>query len=339
MVIIGRGPVNPMGPIDAIKRMDIADVDLNLLVTLDCLLRCRSVSRAAQALGASQPAVSYALKRLRALFEDPLFVRHARGLDPTPRAEALGRALQPVLDRIRTEVLAKPSFDPAQARRTLALHMIDVGELVFLPALLGRLRAQAPGVDVRTVTVAPGELVEALRSGEVDLAIGRFADLRDASLVRQRLFSHSFVCVVRDDHPQAGSRLTRRQFEQADHAVIDSESRSNAIFEQALATHGLARRVALRMPHHLAVPAVVIDSGLVVTVPYAVGAAFARMAAVRILQPPFESPLVDVHQWWHARFGRDPFNRWVRETVAGLFGEPSAGSRRARGGRGGGAAA
>lgn len=299
--------------------MDIGDIDLNLLVTFDSLLRFRSVSRAAQALGTSQPSVSYALKRLRVLFDDPLFVRGARGIDPTPRAEALGQTLQSVLDQIRTGLLARPSFDPAQARRTLTLHMIDVGELVFLPGLLRRLRAQAPGVTVRTVSLPADALVEALRTGDVDLAVGRFTHLEDASLFRQRLFSHSFACVVRHDYPQAGKRMTRRQFEQAEHAVVESESRGNAIFEEVLARHGLARRVVLRMPHHLAVPAVVIESGLVVTVPYAVGAAFARMAAVRILQPPVSVPRVDVHQWWHARFNHDPFNRWAREAVAGLF--------------------
>ena len=298
--------------------MDITGLDLDLLVVFDHLLRHRSVSRTAQALGRSQPAVSYALKRLRTQFDDPLFVRTARGIDPTPRAEALGVALQAVFDQL-AGLLARPSFDPASVRRTLTLHMVDVGELVFLPRLLGRLRRQAPHLSVRTVSMPPGEVVEALRAGAVDLAIGRFAELEDALLVRQRLFSHAFVCVVQQDHPQAGKKMTRRQFEQAEHVVVESESRSDAIVEQALAQHGLARRVALRLPHHLAIPAVVAEGGLVATVPYAVGAAFARMAPVRILQPPVAVPRVDVHQWWHSRFNRDPFSQWVRATVAELF--------------------
>ena len=332
MVRAAPAPVNPMGSITDIEQMDISDLDLNLLVTFDCLLRFRSVSRAAQALGSSQPSVSYALKRLRALFGDPLFVRNARGIDPTPRAEELGRALQTVFDQIRTSLLTRPSFDPAQAHRTLTLHLSDIGELVFLPLLLNRLKIQAPGVTIRSVSVPTDAVVEALRSGDVDLAVGRFAELEDASLFRQRLFSHSFACVVRHDYPYAGTKMTRRQFEQADHAVIESESRSNSIVEQALAEHGLARRIVLRMPHHLAVPAVVIDSGLVVTVPFAVGAAFARIAAVKMLRPPIDVPRVDVHQWWHARFNHDPFSQWIRGLVAGLFSErlPSRSSRTAR---------
>ena len=312
--------------------MDIKGVDLNLLVTFEGLLRYRSVSRVATAMGMSQPAASYALKRLRAMLEDPLFVRTPRGIDPTPRAEALGVVVQDVLDQIRTGLLASPRFDPSAARRTMTLDMVDVGELVFLPRVVETLRVQAPGIVVRAVSNVTSALPEQLRSGEVDLALGRFSDLENASLFRQRLFSHSFACIVREDRNDIGDRILRGQYENALHVAVESDSDTNTILEQALAGQGLSRRVVLKIPHHLALPAVVIENDLIATVPYAVGVAFARMSSVKVVRPPVRLPVVDVYQWWHARFNHDPYNRWVRELIGQLFmdpAKPSNGRRRA----------
>lgn len=299
--------------------MDIRKVDLNLLVVFDTLLRLRSVTRAAEALGMSQPAMSLALNKLRSTFDDPLFVRASRGIWPTPRAEQLAVPLRHVLDQIRNDVLRQPSFDAATTRRTFTFNMADVGEMVFLPRLLAHFRTAAPGANVRTVSTPPGQLVDALQSGEVDLAVGYFPGLQGAAMYQQRLFTHSFVCIVREGHPLSGMRLTKAAFLAAQHAVVQQEGKSHEVFEDALDAQGLARRVVLSIPHFLAIPLVIAESDLVVTVPYAIGMSFAQMAGLRILRPPIEVAPAEVKQHWHARFHHDRVNQWLRGVVAELF--------------------
>jgi DNA-binding transcriptional LysR family regulator len=304
-----------------IRLVDIRKADLNLLVVLDALLRLRNVSRAAEALDMSQPAVSFALRKLRALFADPLFIRAARGLRPTPRAEGLALPLQEVLDRVRTGVLTPPRFDPAATQRTFTFNMADVGELVFLPATRSRLASVAPGANIRTVSTPPAELEEAMRSGAVDLAVGYFPGLRGAAIYQQRLFSHSFVCIVSRNHPRIRGQITKKQFLEEKHAVVQQEGKSHELFEQALAEQGLSRRIALSVPHFLAIPLIIAESDLVVTVPYAVARSFGRMTELTLLRPPIQVPQAEVKQHWHARFHHDEANRWIRGVVASLFGE------------------
>jgi DNA-binding transcriptional LysR family regulator len=303
---------------------DIRKVDLNLLVVLEALLRLGGVSRAAEALEMSQPAVSLALAKLRTAFGDPLFIRAARSMRPTPRAEALRPALQEILDRVEREVLAPPRFDPACAERTFTFNMADVGELVILPALHAHLQKVAPLANLRTVSTPPVELEEALRSGAVDLAVGYFPGLQVSGLYQQRLFSHSFVSIVRRDHPRIGSRLTLRQFLEEGHVVVRSEGKAAELFEEALATQGLERRIALSVPHFLALPLIIASSDLVVTVPYAVAESFVKMADLKLLRPPVRVPPADVKQHWHSRFHHDEANRWIRGVVAALFTAPAS---------------
>jgi DNA-binding transcriptional LysR family regulator len=299
--------------------MDIRKVDLNLLVVFDALLRLRSVTRTAEALGMSQPAMSLALSKLRTVFGDPLFVRGSRGVSPTPRAEQLAVPVRRVLDQIKNDVLRQPSFDPARTDRTFTFNMADVGELVFLPRLYAHLRAVAPGANIRTVSTPPAQLAEAMQSGEVDLAVGYFPGLQGAAIYQQRLFGHSFVCILRKDHPLSGAQITKKQFLEAQHAVVHQEGKSHELFEEALAAQGLARRVVLSIPHFLAIPLVIAESDLIVTVPYAIGVSFAKMANLKLARPPIEVGPAEVKQHWHARFHHDQVNQWIRGVVAELF--------------------
>ncbi len=302
-----------------IRRADIRKLDLNLLAIFEVLLRLQSVTRAAEELGMSQPAMSLALNKLRSAFADPLFVRGSRGLSPTPRAEELAVPVRQVLDQIRNDVLRQRSFVPATTDRTFTFNMADVGELVFLPRLYAHLRAVAPGANIRIVSTPPAQLAEAMQSGEVDLAVGYFPHLQGAAMYQQRLFSHSFVCIVRKDHPILGNQITKKQFLEAHHAVVDQEGKSHELFEATLAAQGLARRVVLSIPHFLAIPLVVAESDLIVTVPYAIAASFAKMTNLKMLRPPIEVDQPEVKQHWHARFHHDQANRWIRGVVAELF--------------------
>ncbi len=310
-----------------INTVDISNADLNLLVVFDALLRTRSVSGAARTLGMSQPATSAALNRLRRMFGDPLFVRTARGIHPTPYAEGMARPLEAVLDRIRSDLLQQPTFDPATAGRSVTFAMHDIGELVFLPRLVDRLAQIAPGVNVRSVNLPIDHLEPALRSGEVDLVLGYFPELTSAALFQQRLFAHSFVCIVRADHPAIGAEMTRRQFLDGWHAIVHAVGQLNDSLEAELKAQGLMRRVRVRIEHYLAVPMILSQSDLIFTVPYAIGASLAKLADIRLVRPPFRAKPRVVRQHWHSRFHNDAANRWLRGVVAELFTEPEMRAR------------
>ena len=307
--------------------MDITNIDLNLLVVFDALLRARSVTGAARQLGMSQPATSFALNRLRRMFGDPLFVRTARGIHPTPFAERLAAPLEAVIDRIRSDLLQQPTFDPATVQRAVTFNMHDIGELVFLPRILDRLSAIAPGLHVRTANLPVTELEPALRMGEVDLALGHFPELASAALYQQRLFAHSFVCIVRSDHPTIGEQMTKKQFLEGKHAVVHPAGQMNDSLEAELQAQGLTRRVSVRIEHFLAVPTILSQSDLIFTVPYAIGASLAKLADIKLVKPPFKARPRIVRQHWHARFHHDVANRWLRGVVADLFLESESRSK------------
>jgi DNA-binding transcriptional LysR family regulator len=311
--------------------MDITDVDLNLLVVFDALLRARSVTGAARQLGMSQPATSFALNRLRKTFGDPLFVRTSRGIHPTPLAEGLAAPLEAIIDRIRSDLLQQPTFDPATVQRAVTFDMQDIGELVFLPRILERLSAVAPGLHVRTVNLPMTELEPALRTGEVDLALGHFPDLVSAALYQQRLFTHSFVCIVRADHPTIGSEMSRKQFMEGQHAVVHPAGHMNDSLETELQALGLSRRVSVRIEHFLAVPTILGQSDLIFTVPYAIGASLAKLGDIKLVRPPFKAKPRIVRQHWHSRFHHDGANRWLRSVVADLFVDKEPRSRARQG--------
>lgn len=312
--------------------MDIADADLNLLVVFDALLRARSVSGAARTLGMSQPATSFALNRLRKMFGEPLFVRTARGIHPTPYAESLSGPLESILERIRSDLLQQPTFDPRTVERSVTINMPDIGELVFLPRILRHLSTVAPGVQIRTVDLPPAQIEPALRSGEVDLALGYIPELVGAALFQQRLFAHSFVCLVRADHPTIASEMTRRQFLDGLHAVVHPAGQLNDSLELELQALGLHRRVSVRIEHFLAVPTILSESDLIFTVPYAIGESLAKLADIKLVRPPFKAKPRIIRQHWHARFQHDAANRWLRSVIAELFMEKAKPhSRAARG--------
>jgi DNA-binding transcriptional LysR family regulator len=278
------------------------------------------VSRAAQKLGMSQPAVSMALRKLRVAFNDPLFLRASNGITPTPRAHALARAARPLLTGIQENVLAEEHFDPRLSTRPFTLALSDVGEMVFLPKLLERLRAQAPQTFVHSVSMPPHLISQGLENGDIDLAIGYFPDLRRSSFYQQRLFTHAFACLLRSGHPRCAKELSLDDFLAMEHVVVRAEGRSQEIFERFLEHKKVHRRIALLTPHFLSVPMIVARSDLVATVPHAIAVYFSRFSAeLAIARPPFDIAGFDLKQHWHRKFHHDSRGKWLREQVAQLF--------------------
>jgi DNA-binding transcriptional LysR family regulator len=299
------------------------EFDLNLLRVLVALDDSRSVTQAALALNMSQSGFSTALGRLRVVFDDALFVRSARGMLPTPRAQALVQTARPVLASVMESVLGPPVFDPATMRTEFRLAMSDVAEIIYLPKLLRHLAVHAPHCNVRTASLGTQALVAALEAGDVDLAVGYFPDLNSQAFFKQRLYTHTYACMVRRDHAVVADGLSQDVYGQLGHAVVTSPARSNELFDAFLAEHRIERRIVFSTPHHLSLPAIVEATDLLATVPLATGVHFARLGNVRLVRLPFAPPRFAVQQHWHRLVHHDERSRWLRSQIALLFDESS----------------
>ena len=302
--------------------MDITRVDLNLLPVFEALHETQSVTRAAQRLGLSQSAMSAALARLRAALDDPLFVRGARQMLPTPRARELAAPVREVLERMRREVFSGAGFDPARTDREFALCLTDMGAVVFLPRLIAEVRRVAPQARLRSEQVRAAELERALEEGSIDLAIGSYPDL-PGSLFQQRLYERGYVCICRADHPSVGARLSLGTYLALEHAIVRSPVRAQEAIDRALGRRGARRRIALSVAHYLALPYVIERTDFLATVPSEIAEVFRRQAAIRILASPVRVPDVTLRQYWHKRYHHDPASRWLRGVVERVFAEPA----------------
>jgi DNA-binding transcriptional LysR family regulator len=301
--------------------MNIESLDFNTLRIFDTLMHTKNVTQAGAALGVSQPSVSFALNKLRALADDALFVRTPRGMEPTPRALKMAESIRLVLDVMEKEVFRREVFNPLTTDRNFTLSMSDIGEIVFLPKLIEQLSIAAPNATIKAVSLPPLELEEALASGTVDFTVGYYPDLTKANFFQQNLFRDSFVCMMRADHPVAGNKLTMEAFNSASHIVVRAEGRSEEIFEKFLEQRGLSRHVKLRIPHFMSIPHLLLDSDLIVTVPRSCAVSFLRFGSLKMLELPMKGPKFELKQHWHARYHRDDANRWLRRVIHSTFAE------------------
>lgn len=290
-------------------------MDLNLLVVLDALLHERHLTRAAARLPMSQPAVSHALARLRTLLGDPLFHRTRGGLRPTPHALALEAPLRDVLAQVR-RLLAGAVFDPAASRRTFRLAMSDYGASVVLPPLVRRLRAEAPGIDLEISYTSRGGMIAGVADGQLDLALAVFGET-PADIRRAVLFQEPFVCVM--DAAGTAGPLTLDAYLARPHVLVAaSQDQRSGEVDAALARLGRARRVALRLPHWTAAPAVVAGTDLVLTV--AQRTVMPTPPGLAVQPVPFPIAPLGFEMIWHERTDGDAGLRWLRESLAALMG-------------------
>lgn len=309
--------------------INIRNIDLNLLVVFEALMQERNVTRTANRLGLSQPAISLSLRRLRESLGDPLFVRTRGGMRPTHRAEQIFSSVAQALDSVQNILQTGTSFTPSHAQRSFNVMMSDIGEVIYLPRLIQKLQQQAPGVHLSVRRLVRPRAHDELSSGTVDLAIGWIE--RAGDLSRNDLFKEDFVGIVRPDHPRIGHRLTLPQFVSEWHlAVGRQEFGSESFFletdgkrEHALAQVFRERKVAIQVPHFLAVPNIIRNTDLICIVPRQLGRVYEDLGQVRIANLPPGIGSFTVSQFWHKRFGKDEGNVWLRGVIRDLFGSAS----------------
>lgn len=298
--------------------MHIRNLDLNLLVVMDAMLRERNVSKAAERIGLTQSAMSHALNRLRQYFDDPLFVKSGQAMEPTAKTIALQTAVLDVMGTVRQRILSEAHFDPATAQREFTLCVTDMGELVFIPTLLALMRKLAPLCSIRTLQVPAEQIESMLASGEADMAIGTYRTAPD-TLYKQRLFMHGFSTLV-----HAKSKIKKRisldEFEKTPQIVVTLHGRSAVPFDNILEEKGIKRQVVMKTPHFLIVPLLIAHQpDLIATVPTELARVFEELGNVRAVEPPLELPSYAISQHWHPLFHHEPALMWLRDLVKKTF--------------------
>ncbi|EFQ62594.1 LysR family transcriptional regulator [Pseudomonas fluorescens] len=295
--------------------MNLSKVDLNLFIVFDAIYTEANLTRAGQIVGITQPAVSNALARLRETFNDPLFVRTAQGMVPTPMAQNIIGPVRNALSLLRVSVQESRIFNPQQAAKTYRISMTDLTEAVILPALFQRLRRLAPTVVIESFLSKRRETTKELAAGRLDFAVD--APLNTDPQVRHvKLMEDRYVCAMRKGHPMATKdKLTLDDYLGLTHIHISSRRNGLGHVDLALGKMGLQRKIALRSQHYLMASQVLQQTDMVMTVPER----FARRHELHWFNLPVNDvPAVETHLYWHESTDQDPANRWMREQMIEL---------------------
>jgi DNA-binding transcriptional LysR family regulator len=303
--------------------MELTDIDLNQLVVFQQLIAQRRVSKVAESLGLTQPAVSNTLARLRRKFGDELFVRTPGGMVPTAFAEQLAEPVGQALALIQAGLNPHTRFDPASDRRTVTLAMTDIGEVIFLPALVERLRREAPGIALQTVPIIATSLRADMEAGKVDLAIGPLPQLQ-AGFFQRQLFRQRYVCLFRRGHALDRKRLSLAAFQAAEHLVVVSAGTGHGQVEERMRRAGVQRTVRLSVPHFASVGHLLHHTEMVATVTERLAECLAEPFDLRFRAPPIDLPEIAINVFWHARVHRSPAHQWLRGVLFELFGKGAA---------------
>ncbi|MEO0602776.1 MAG: LysR family transcriptional regulator [Myxococcota bacterium] len=290
----------------------LTNIDLNLLVVLDALLRTQSIKEAGALLGRSPSATSHALQRLRELLTDPLLVRAGSKMTLTPRARLLEPRVRDVLERIEGVVRRDADFVPERLERTFRVGATDYAELFVIAGLSARLGTLAPGVTL--YSLPGGRIAGRLRDGELDLAIGVYRDL-PPDVHEQTLFMERFVCVVRAHHPVLDEPWTLEAFVSLGHVLIAPGGVPHGAVDRALEPLGHHRRIVRTVGSFLAAPELVATSDHVLTVAERVARRAAPALGLVVLDPPLPLRGYGLSMVWHRRDHADPVHQWLRGQV------------------------
>ncbi len=299
--------------------MNLAALDLNLLVVFEALLLERGVGRAGKRIGLSQPAVSNALGRLRAALGDALFVRNGAIMVPTARAMQLSAPILDALNRIRAAIGSRIEFDPSTAEVRFRIQTSDYGETLILAPLLGRIEALAPKVTFQIRRAAGLFLppIEELTADVIDCSIGFFPDvLPPGSGVMSEVLMQDRVAVL--SSPKRRRKLTLDDFVQSPQIRVNVGRESSGLIDDALARRGLSRRIALTLPDFSTIPWVVARTDLIGVIPERLGRLFARQFGLRVHPLPLDVPPLNVHAAWHQRNHGHPAHMWLRRELLQL---------------------
>ena len=296
------------------------DPDLRQLRVFDVLLREHSLTRAARALDVTQPALSKTLAQLRRYFDDPLFVRVALRMEPTPKALQLQAPVRAILERAASLRTEHSAFNPATSQRTFNFCVVDAGLLKLLPPLVEKLLREAPGVRLNVSQADAAHLERSLESGKLDFAMGSYPSL-PKTIRRQPLWVERYVSVARRGHPRLSREPTLREFAAEKHVMVSIAGSGHAheIMQRALEAAVPRDNIVCRIPIFTGAAVLAKQTDTVATLPLSVATALAKDLDLQIITPPVRLPKIDIFQYWHARFHNDPASQWIRAVFKALF--------------------
>ena len=302
------------------NRNDLRRVDLNLLIVFETLMHERSVTRAAEKLFLGQPAISAALSRLRSLFDDPLFVRTGRSMEPSARATEIFALLSPALDSISTAVSRASEFDPATSTAVFRIGLSDDVEFALLPLLLKRIRAEAPGIVLVIRRVNYILMPALLASGEISIGVSYTDDL-PANAKRKVLRRSRPMLLRADTKPGA---LTLQEFCDRPHALVSFAGDLSGFIDGELEKHDRKRHVVLAVPQFNGLSSLLAGTDIVATVPDYTAEALTAAGGVRAEPLPLETQTFELHLAWRGSQDNDPGERWLRSRIQMFFVDPDS---------------
>jgi DNA-binding transcriptional LysR family regulator len=293
---------------------ELRRLDLTLLLVFVGLLRHRKALDVAAELGLTQSAISQAVRRLRDIFGDELFLRRPHGMEPTATALALEAPVTAAIDALRGALGVARAFDPATAAGVVRVAALDAEQAVLIPPLAERLRTQAPGLTLSVLPLGRGAAMEALAEGRADLALGFVWDVPEA-ISSQVLYTESFLVAGQASVLAQAPSLTLDAYCAADHILISPAGDLRGIVDDRLEALGRNRRIVLGLPSFLPALAAAAASGALVTLPARVATAFAPGFGLVTAAPPLDVRRFPVSVFWHRRNDADPRMEWLRNRV------------------------
>ncbi|WP_299973984.1 LysR family transcriptional regulator [uncultured Pseudoteredinibacter sp.] len=287
--------------------MRLSQVDLNLFVVFDAIYTEKNLTRAAEVLCITQPAVSNALNRLRKTFDDQLFVRTPDGMMPTPVAENIVGRVREALQLLNMSVQEGDKFSPETSEKVIACSMNDLGETLILPPIMSHLQRLAPKMTLTSYYVPREDMAKELAAGSLDFAID-VPLVVDNNLCHAPLSGEDYVCVVRPDHPAVRNELSLKQYLELGHINVSSRRKGQSIVDHALNGMGMSRNIKVRVQHYMVGAKIVANTDLVWTLPIRL----ARQLDFKILPLPFDVPALNWHLFWHKSADDDHANKWLR---------------------------
>lgn len=302
--------------------MNFRTLDLNLLRVFDALMSEGSLTGAAEVLAITQPAASHALKRLHQAVGEALFVRHAHGMSPTPKAEALWPQVRAALSQLQ-QALAPGQFDPRREAITFRLAMTDAGASLLAPPLVAAIEREQALCNLRVLPLTTSDPRPLLQQGEADVAIGHFpealtslwAEGDSATLRQATLFDTRFVCLMRRGHPLAEQPLTLDAYCAAAHLLASATGRAAGYVDRTLTALGRRRRVVLTVNQYFTAGRVLTQSELLTVLPRVFVPATGHEAQLLVRELPFDLGALQVTMMWHMRRDAEPAQQWLRALV------------------------
>jgi len=293
----------------------LSQVDLNLFVVLEAIYREGNLTRAGRQLKLTQPAMSHALKRLRELLKDPLFIREGANMVPTPFSRNMINDVRQALQILEVNLYEDRSFDPAHTRRSFQIGFWEIMEAMILPQLSRVMARAAPEISITTLRVKRREIETELASGSLDLVLDIPITMSD-SIRQTPLFSDRVVVMARAGHPAISGELDLDTYLKQDHILVSSRRLGPSLVDAELNRKGRKRRIVLRCQHYFAACRVVSETDMLLTIPEH----YAQLLNSRFNHRMYPFPLkslqqLEIHMYWHESAENDPPNRWLREQI------------------------